>query len=573
MANHQEILLQNLLAALHREPGVRVNEKKSLRYAARELQISQDGMNECYTQAKESGWKFQAHTTPGENIAMFSRLCAALVEDENPSGEVAAFLKAIASKLAIDPGKIDSLFASKENFVRESALEERSGLLLSFLTKNGKMSNEKTVPGSMISGEKGKTKRLYIANQVTYEGLDELQRLILAHDLGIHAAIDGPPGVGKTQSVIEAARILGLKLYTKTCSSRTTESHIISFPVLALRDGVSVTAHVNGPLCRAMEEPGIFYGDEFNLLKEDVQKRLNSAFDERSSIDRSDGESVTAKEGFWSVISYNPTQNLVSRDLEDSVADRFIHLHYERWAADFKAYVSAMNARKSSIENLAAQEDYGIQLGWRGISAGGKFFLGQSPQDGKKIPSDASTVKWLDFFQGNVTSEKPDYVYRVFDRTSILQQSDAQTRKSLEDLAEQSFSEIELARMLSRFTEMLQSLARTGESPLLKKIGLSDLREKEDLELLSLHESSTRIEAAALKHFRRLVESGWNRYLAQSYAVRLVIDQACFGQYRTKKLRDQTVYSLVNLIARSMRLFADSTKYNTRLITESILKN
>ena len=43
---------------------------------------------------------------------------------------------------------------------------------------------------------------LYIANQVTYEGLDELQRLILAYLLSLPAALDGPPGVGKTQSVI-----------------------------------------------------------------------------------------------------------------------------------------------------------------------------------------------------------------------------------------------------------------------------------------------------------------------------------------------------------------------------------
>jgi hypothetical protein len=134
--------------------------------------------------------------------------------------------------------------------------------------------------------------------------------------------------------------------------------------VLGVQDGASVTTHVNGPLVNAMIDPGIFYGDEFNLLKEDVQKRMNSAFDERRSIDRSDGMQVFAKKGFWGVISYNPTQNFTSRDLEDSVADRFIHLHYERWTPDFKAYV----AHKKAIGNKNLSfADFGITLVSRNI--------------------------------------------------------------------------------------------------------------------------------------------------------------------------------------------------------------
>ncbi len=568
MEINKEILLNDLLAVLHREKQPDMIRKKSVNYLVKETDLSSDKLSEAVRSWESSGGKFQAHTSFAENRRLFAQICAALLEDDFISPDSYAFLKAIASKISLDAPRLDSLFDAKKKFQAERDFDKRTETIELFFNSSA-AAGARSENGASRMPQKTHDGHLYIANQVTYEGLDEIQRLLMAHHLGIHAAIDGPPGVGKTQSVVEISRILGLKLYTKTCSSRTTESHIISYPALTVKDRVSVTSHINGPLCRAMTEGAIFYGDEFNLLKEDVQKRLNSAFDERRLIDRSDGETVKGQTGFWGVISYNPTQNLISRDLEDSVADRFIHLHYERWSADFKAYVSAMNARNASMMNLSAQEDYDIQLGWRGVS-GLRFFNGVAADPGKAVAE--SGLKWFDFFTGRPAS-RPEYVYRVFDRNSIFKKDEAQLGKILNELAAQSYSEIELARIISRFTELLQSLARTGESPLLKKIGLSDLREKEDLELLSLHESSTRIEAAALMHYRHLLTMGCNRYLAQSYSVRLVIDQVCFGQYRMKKLREQTVYSLVSQIARSLRLFADNTKYNTRLIAENILKS
>ncbi|MCB1173169.1 MAG: hypothetical protein KDK39_06380 [Leptospiraceae bacterium] len=106
---------------------------------------------------------------------------------------------------------------------------------------------------------------------------------------------------------------------------------------------------------------------------------------------------------------------------------------------------------------------------------------------------------------------------------------------------------------------------------MLKKIGLSDLNEKEDLELLDIPDSSARIEMAAMLHYEYLCGLGWNRYLAQSCAARLVVDQICYGQYRMKKLRDFSVYDMVTMVARYMRLFADNRQYNIRLITQNLL--
>jgi hypothetical protein len=380
--------------------------------------------------------------------------------------------------------------------------------------------------------------------------------------MGIHVAIDGPPGTGKTQSVIQVARILSMELFTKTCSSRTVESHIISYPVLKVEDGASVTDQMNGPLVLAMDKPGIFYGDEFNLLKEDVQKRLNSAFDDRRYIDRNDGVQVRAKKGFWAVISYNPTENIVSRDLEDSVADRFIHFNYARWSPDFKAYVSSCRARGVRPLEERDESGFGLELGWRGISRGVKFFTGEM-KDGK--------LEWNDFFTGKKTDEKPEFIYRVYDRVSMLKNMDSSKKKGLENLSDSAFKEEDLARMISRFTDLLHSLAETGTSPLLEKIGMKKLLEDEDFELLTIHRSSARIEIAALQHYRLLLSKGFNRYLAQSYAVKLIIDQVCYGQYRLRKLRQDPVHKIVTQIARGMQLLAESQSYNTSMITRSLL--
>ena len=64
---------------------------------------------------------------------------------------------------------------------------------------------------------------------------------------------------------------------------------------------------------------------------------------------------------------------------------------------------------------------------------------------------------------------------------------------------------------------------------------------------------------------------GFNRFLAQSYATRLVIDQVCYGQYREKKLRNTTVYEIVSRIAQSLKLMFGSNTFNTNFKADTIL--
>jgi len=390
----------------------------------------------------------------------------------------------------------------------------------------------------------------YIANQITPEGLDEIQRLILAHSLGLHVALEGPPGVGKTKSVYEIAKILGLPLHLKSCSSRTVESHIISYPVLMEKNGVSITEHVNGPLCSAMLDGGIFYGDEFNLLRSDVQKRLNSAFDDRRTVDRNDGAQITAAPGFWAVISYNPTENVVARDLEDSVADRFIHFYYGRWDPDFKAYVSSRIAMGKNNINTDTAQEFNLAASWRAITPQLEFLSGKI-ESGKFI--------WRNYFTGELWNGKPRYIYRVCVGKSI-------TNASLP--VAKNYSSNAFARLISRFTEIIYNLATTGKSPILNENGMKNILDNEDLELLSVHESSTRIESAALSHYNELLRRGCNAVIAQAYSTRLVIDQICYGQFRGRKLTSLTVHDLVTAIARCLNLLGEQTRYNTTAETD-----
>jgi len=64
----------------------------------------------------------------------------------------------------------------------------------------------------------------YVANQLTPEGIDEVQQLLIAHSLGQHIALSGSPGIGKTDLVEQFPRIVQQPLFEITCDSFMTEA-------------------------------------------------------------------------------------------------------------------------------------------------------------------------------------------------------------------------------------------------------------------------------------------------------------------------------------------------------------
>ena len=251
------------------------------------------------------------------------------------------------------------------------------------------------------------------------------------------------------------------------------------------------------------------------------------------------------------------------RDLEDSVADRFVHFHYKRWLCDLHAYISSLQAWKKIANKRQSFNQFNIKLELRGISRDGHFY--------KKEGSAKDTV-WYDFFTGMEVPrmKDPDFIYYAH-KVKNMNDKDPATLNAVINLSRKAFSEVELARIISRFVEMVNDLSITGKSPLLSKLGLDEINKKEDLALLTVHRCSIRIQVAALLHYNYLVSRGWQKYLAQSYASSLIINQMCYGSYRDKTLRNITNYTLLNTIARAFTLYADDTVYNTDLVKKTLL--
>jgi len=404
--------------------------------------------------------------------------------------------------------------------------------------------------------------RDYIASQVTFEGLDELQRMALASALSLNIALDGPPGVGKTQSVFAFAKIAGTMVHEKGCSEDTTENQIIGFPRLVEENGATVTAYENGPLAKAMEEGSIFYGDEFNLLRRDKQKRLNSAFDDRRRISRADDVEIAARSGFLGIISYNPTRALSVQDLEDSVADRFVHFHYKYMSAKIEAYIGALKSFDSMASQRPAADAYGIKLEKRAIvmeqGASGRAlrFLLYLPD--KKV--------WVNFFSGT-----PENGIKRSDNTAVgVYYAHRGQERHLFNSARPA-DETAIAALVQDFSlkvsalfNVIRQMASHGSSALpanVKSIfsGMGEMGQ------VVVHLPSLRIQSAAVSHLVLLAKMGMDPRLAANYAAELVVNQVCYGKYRERKNGEFANYEIISALAESFGLLIprEATALNT----------
>jgi len=568
-------IIRNCLIILYSKQSLLPEEQALYNRMCKEIRITREEMLSYYAEwQKEPGILIPGETNEENALLLSFMTAAAYFDNKVYSGERNALL-AFARMTGISESAVSNFLANTWNFAFPASvlddvydIRTRLGFSPAMLNKtegtpsNGlhqasgnQANNAGSFPAAAAPGaaagpnQQGQIVSEYVATQVTNEGIDELQALYLCYKMRLNAALSGPPGVGKTESVLELSRILEIPLFTKVCSSRTTESHIISHPVLIEKNGVTITAHEDGALSRAMLAPGIFYGDEYNLLKEDIQKRMNSAFDDRRSIDRNDGSLVNAKPGFMAVISYNPSDGMGMRDLEDSVADRFVHFHYEEWPSELKAFISVLKAERKMGKPIPDYRHFGVNLVQRGFDQRGGFL-------------EMENGAWVDFFTGARAAEAPRYQYFCLRKKHLGDRTPA-SKTIVDNLGKMVFDYSGLSHSISRFVGSINELARGGKSINLADLGLGAISESGDYEQLSVHPSSTRIITAALMHNRYCAEHGWNPYLAQSYSINLVINQIAYGNYRNLRVCDIANIDILATIARSMGLLGSSVQYNT----------
>jgi nitric oxide reductase NorQ protein len=169
-----------------------------------------------------------------------------------------------------------------------------------------------------------------IPSNVTYiDHSGVLSKLRKAYDMGMHALLIGPAGVGKTAAIQKVAEMAGVPMRTTNFSLRTREHHFIG-RLDTKHDGTLYFKR--GPLIESMLEGGIWYGDEINTAESDCLVRLDSALDHRRNVE-AEGEFYQAAENFWAVSSINPLDRYHpgTKELPGQLLSRYeikIHVSY-----------------------------------------------------------------------------------------------------------------------------------------------------------------------------------------------------------------------------------------------------
>jgi hypothetical protein len=285
-------------------------------------------------------------------------------------------------------------------------------------------------------------------------------------------------------------------------------------------NGCTKTDYENGIVTGAMELGRWLLLDEFNKLDGSLQKRLNSAFDKRRSLYRRDGKDVNASPGFFAAIAYNPSR---TKDLEDSVADRFVHKQFQYLPKELEAGIALRMAGLGSL---------GISTERRGLA----YFNGKPVfvRDNKGI--------WVDYFTGkSVKADKIiEYDAVPFERKDEngIEGADIKT----------------LAKRLADFNDNVRLFANTGKKHLPAEIQ-NYLTSIGEIGQVNLHLPSPRTTQYSIAQANMLMNMGMTPKDAVAYATRLAVDQICYGSHRNRVLEGEyRVYDAVADIARSLGL-------------------
>lgn len=128
-----------------------------------------------------------------------------------------------------------------------------------------------------------------------------------AHDLPLTPRLLGPPGVGKTQLAIAAAKQQGVPLYIYQCTADTRPEDLLITPVLSR--GGEIAYHAS-PLVSAMIRGGVCVLDEGNRMNEKSWASLAPLFDNRRYVESIvAGITIPASPDFRAAVTMNQDES------------------------------------------------------------------------------------------------------------------------------------------------------------------------------------------------------------------------------------------------------------------------
>lgn len=139
-----------------------------------------------------------------------------------------------------------------------------------------------------------------------------------ARDAALTVLLDGQPGSGKT-ALCEAAH--GDELVTISCHEGMTLADVVGQWMPVENSPGNFTWH-DGPLVTAMLEGRPVLLDDFSWASMEVQAALLPVLDHRRSLtvmDRSEGQNITATDGFVVILTQNPDMGI---GIIDPIIDR-----------------------------------------------------------------------------------------------------------------------------------------------------------------------------------------------------------------------------------------------------------
>ncbi|TFF84057.1 MAG: MoxR family ATPase [Promethearchaeota archaeon] len=159
---------------------------------------------------------------------------------------------------------------------------------------------------------------------------DELEKIILARNVGKNILIEGEVGVGKTTVAKAVSAYFDSEFYRIDCNEETLAHNLVGYwdPPLVISKGYIEGSYVYGPLPLAMMNGGCLFINEINRMPESTQNSLLTSLDE-GILELPKLKTINAHKDFFVVATQNPSAHVGVTVLGEALKDRFIWVHLD----------------------------------------------------------------------------------------------------------------------------------------------------------------------------------------------------------------------------------------------------